>query len=391
MAYTTYISNKFIVQEVINATGMVGNIDEDAFYIAADTAVDKIITGDNYKTYVILLNLYNNKAQLPNNFRYPLQVAYRPIYNTGITLTDLEIRQKIACSLNIGSDIEINTDINTCKSCLKSNCTCEEKIFSPIEITPNYKNLANNQILADTYANTILGYSKYKVGVEEIRDSIDKSNYQLIGDKSIKGVTVDMDNQDPKSIQSQMIVTKYSRSNICPAFTLVRPTSNYLFNLPGRINECNIPTYDTNLEYNIDDKIIELNAYIDNSNWKPNQEGQVLISYLGRRIDNEGFLMVPNEPYIVEAIKYFVIAELAFTQYSITKEMKDERYWKNTLEMATIRMRQAKSRFRMANYDEWEMFVENHWLKRIPYRDYKRHNNRSRQDLYRLPNETWYR
>jgi len=67
MSYSGQISIKNIIQDYINKSGHKGNLNEEYVYIAAEEALDQIITGNGYFEYIILLNLYNQKAELPPN------------------------------------------------------------------------------------------------------------------------------------------------------------------------------------------------------------------------------------------------------------------------------------------------------------------------------------
>lgn len=409
MAYTEWISPTIILQEFLNKSGHEGQINEELILTACNEALDDIITGDNFKEYIVLLSLYNTKTKLPDNFVYPTQVAYRSDIPSNISSE--ELKRYIVKSINPYCETEVKID--TCETCKQIECCCEEKEWYPIEVNTNYIKLSKNPQLGS-------GYSKFMYGSvnEHQNDTSDTktssvSHYELMSSKVAHESKVHRD----RLRQLYQSRNPFARSNKCPEFQLVRPTSNYFFNLTRRVQECNIPSYDTNLEYNIDNKILELNNIVGyrcgncgtcnvarpnrtapndyasigpcEFNYEPEKDGQVLVSYLGRRMDDNGFLLIPNEDYIIRAVRQYVIAWLAEREYSIKMDARTERYWKNMEAKASKLMIQARSRFRMPSYDQWEQFVENHWTKRIPYYNYKKHNNTSRPDQYRLPNESY--
>jgi len=400
-AYTTWISPKGIMQDVLDATGYEGKLNDELVSIATNKTIDKILTGDNHKEYIVLLPLYNYKAGLPANFRFPTQVAYRANLPT---FDPPEVIKKYFVS-SMSSNKAVDIRVNACETCKKEICGCETKQWFPIAVDANYVQLTKTPLLATGYSDFMYGCTNSYHNnhtVETGHFEPENTGAPLYHNK--KGSTV---------IGLQK---RFSRPKKCPQFQMVRPTSNYFFNLPGSLKACNVPSYDTNLEYRIEDGVIELNnfkSYNCNNcssciqekqnnhpsdyqsqgaceyNYEPEKDGHILISYLGRRMDDEGWLMIPNEEYVASAVTDGVIEFLARRRYSITKEQKDRHYWIAMKQEAFKSVTQARSRLRISTYDKWEQFVENHWTKRIPYRNYKNLNNASVQDEYRLPNESY--
>jgi len=406
-AYVNYISPKSMMMDYLNQSGFTGQLNDELIQIFTNRAIDQVLTGDVHAEYVILLDLYNYKAQLPPNFRYPNQVAYRDMEDPLIPTE--HIPDFIVKSLESTCKKEVKID--GCQTCEETVCCCVERKWNPIKIDANYITLSKHPHLA-------MGYSKFMYG--NVNSYVNNEDQYRLPEH--------FENNKFLSDKLKRILTNkhcFSRSRKCPEFQLVRPTSNYFFNLPERLQYCNIPSYDTNLEYMIQDGVISLNnfqtyncgkckscvgdrySYRANRrydrnhpsdyqsrgpceyNYNPKPNGQVLVSYLGRRMDPEGWLMLPDEEYVKQAILYRVMEFMALREYSKNQTQTTRAYWADMKAIADREIIKAKSRLRMPTFDEWEQFVENHWMKSFPYRDYKRNNNTSRPDQYRLPNESY--
>lgn len=362
MSYSGQISIKNIIQDYINKSGHKGNLNEEYVYIAAEEALDEIITGDGYFEYIILLNLYNQKAELPANFKYPTQVAYRPPYDIEKSANDLK-RYFIS---TINNNYVENVCLDACTSCKQTKCCCETKEWYPIETTDTYVKLVKEPMLAT-------GYSKFLYGVQN-EYSNNKASFlsELPHNKS----------NLEKNIVRHHIIPSFTRSQKCPEFQIVRPKSNYFFNLPNELKHCNLPSYDTNLEYSINNRIIQLNNYDyrcnkcnscknkNNSceaNLPMERHGEVLISYMGHKVDEEGFRMIPDELYVIKAVTDYIISYMAFIDYSIKRDQSSERYWMNVKMVAEKSIIQARSRYRIPPPDKMSLFLQNIWSKKSQY------------------------
>ena len=361
MSYTNWISSEYLFSEYIRKSGHSDSIDEEFLLTAIEEAVDMLLTADNYDEYVILLNLHNQKAALPRNFLYPTQVGYRYEFVKDCLSNNLKHHY---CNY-VTSNMYTNNVLNKkCVLCSKSKCTCEDEDWKPIRLTNDntYSNLEIAKEFAEFNYGTIAPDQDYRIHqLTWLTDHL-KTDKRM-GVKQMEGLK-----------------KCFTRLNKCDDFQIVRPATNYFFNLPNELKLCNIPNYDTNLEYRIDNKIITLNnfEYKCNNcdkckknescylNYPVEPNGQVLISYLGRKIDDNGFLMVPDLTYIVKAISEYMIAQVAFLDYSIHKDQIRERYWMNMSKVSNVSMIQAKSKFRTPEPDKFRWFLKRVWSKRFP-------------------------
>jgi len=389
-SYNTWISIGGIIQDFINKSAHSGNLNEELIYIAAEEAVDQIVTGDNFGEYVVCLDLFNQKVELPANFKYPTQVAYRPTETDSCTKKQ-DLKRYFISTIN-NACIE-NVCLNACESCKQTTCCCETKEWYPIETTQNYVKLLKTPQLAT-------GYSKFMYGVQS---PMINNKQHVLSELPHTALAAKNRPYHERKVNRSHILPSFSRPNKCPEFQMVRPASNFFFNLPGILKHCNIPCYDTNLEYRIDDNIIFLNNYDYScnkcqgcqkkekcyNNPPIDSKGQVLISYLGTKIDEEGFLMIPNEKYIIKAVTDYIIAYMARIAYANKMDKKTKDYFLTMSQLAEISTIKARSRYRIPSPDKWKHFIENIWLKQRGYSDWKENLNRYETDQYRLPDQTY--
>jgi len=169
----------------------------------------------------------------------------------------------------------------------------------------------------------------------------------------------------------------YMMSNMHKGFQIIRPTSSYFHRLPQDIKSCQLPNLQTSVEYEIDNKILSVNS--------EDQNGEILMSYLGTRIDDEGWLMLPDEVYITKAISARISAGFALQEYEIKKTQVAERFWMNMLQYSDKLIAKARSKYRSKDPDQFMNIVLNTVLKRTPsYRD--KTSGRLTQDRYQPNN-----
>jgi hypothetical protein len=362
MSYVNWISSEFIISDYIRRSGHSANVDEEYIYSVTEDALDHLVTADNLTEYVVLKNLYNQKTELPNNFVYPTQVGYRYDYNDEC-VSSPNLRSHLNSCVNNKYSVVSTDSINKkCVLCHKTKCNCNED-WTPVQ-TLNIDEF--NHYDQDNYKNFMHGIidpeKDYKIHqLTWLADHL-KTN-KTLGKKRLANLN-----------------RCFSRITKCPDFQIVRPATNYFFNLPNELKLCNIPNYDTNLEYKIDNKIMTLNNFEYKChecekckknepcylNYPVERNGQVLISYLGRKIDNRGFLMIPDLPYMIKAITEYIIAQVAFLDYSIRKDQISRTYWNDMKSISDVSMIHAKAKFKRSSPDKFNWFLERIWSQRFP-------------------------
>lgn len=324
-----YISSDLAISSfAIKYADSFSSFDEDICKMYADEGIYKLLTADSYRVYVVHLNLNSNgKVELPSNFKHPIQIAYRDSDN--IHHNSYKERVRVAEYIERGiteyCDLKINLD---CKKCHKRDCICSDEY--PIEVDVTQTILGANPELMIGYNRFLMGYSNMHTG-----------NY---------------------------------RSNIHKGFTIIRPTSSYYFNLPREIQDCQIPNLDTFLEYRIENNILEVNnggyrSYpygFFNSKEKDcfrEREGSVLISYIGIRMDENGFLMIPDNTTVIKYIESYLLECFAKREYVKDRSQQSHSFFL-TMQKETQRcFASANAELRIPNKSQWEEIMRNIVLK----------------------------
>ena len=303
------------------------NFDEDIAKMYLDAGIEKVMTADSHKVYVIHLNLnHQGKVRLPSNFKYPLQIAYRDSISIDAPMTRTSVIEYIERRLHDSCNITISLD---CDKCEKKKCSCKDDSY-PIELDVTQTILGANPELMIGYNRFLIGYSNYN------------NSY---------------------------------RSNIHKGFTIIRPTSNYFFNLPTQIQECQIPSIDDLLEYRLDDGILEVNngsvrnyPYGELTNCVKkdcltDRSGEVLISYIGSRMDENGFMLIPSLSSVFMYLETYLLQEFAKRTYAFEKNQGARTYWLDMKQETNLLFAKADAQLRIPNKDKWEEITRNILLK----------------------------
>lgn len=322
-----HISSKQIIGEYITRFKPKNEFDEDSAIIIIESAINELLTADNYSIYITHEKIYNNKAKLPSNFKYPLQVAYRSAKIQKDIYSKADVFQKL--NFNFSENCQTELEHN-CKRCHRKDCECGEYQVFPLELNTN-KQAPSNAVndIGLSYSKFLIGYTKY----------------------------------------NNTCVSKLNKH-----FQIIKPSYNYFFNLPSIIKNCNIPNLNSRFEYRIQDGIIEVN---DTNNY-----GEILMAYLGKKIDEDGLLMIPNERLYIEAVIARLAEGLALIEYNQTQTQGSRIFWMDMSTIATKKVARARNFFKIPNMDSWDEFMNLGWMKRIPYENIEDMSWRYQPDEY---------
>lgn len=305
-----YISLHSIIEDYIAKTGN-SNIEPSEILRFANDALDRIIPGQEFVHNIALLNVQNYKVQLPSNFKYVLQAAYKIDNKPCNSEQVVEYTKKI-----YGSDCKLDIQVH-CDNCGEYNCGSE---VIKLDVDHNY-------LLK--HPNYMYQHTKHLYG----HGTLDSKN---------------------------------NRTTLHPDFQLMRRTSNYFYNIPYHVNECINLKVDSKIEYDIHMPNMIVNF----------KEGQVLLAYLGSNVDENGYLMIPNVPLVFDAVIQWIEERLAYIDYRRNKEQKDRIFWQQALELRDKKVKQARMYLDTLTPDEWELFIRNHWVRKVPnYKWESNHNS----------------
>lgn len=286
----------------------------------ANDAAQRITTGEVMVQRIALLKVDNYKAELPEDFQYVAQAAYR-----------------INCENKPGKIREeisewTKQNLDGCELTISKSCPDCYGRFIEVDVDRIYET-ANPQL----YTKYMSHFSKY-------------------------GGT-----------------TGRASSLFHPQFKLMRPTSSTYFNIPHHIKNCPNLSVDIDVEYTIKKPIIVVNFKC----------GEILLSYLGNPLSEDGYRMIPDLEIAFRAINSYVEERLAYRTYRRTREQRDRVFWNEARAEAERIIARAREELDTPDPEEFMQFVRNHWKKLIPNWRYESDFNRARDDEFRYPDQTY--
>lgn len=329
MSKPTFISANAAIHELRRILGPnieINKADQMAFI---NDALDRILTAEQLTQKIVLLPVENYKVELPDDFKYVDQAAYRETcdYTNQTRIEVSQLTQKI-----LGTDCHLEVNVK-CPTCGDHNpCTCKAAIVT-VDVDRIFE--MNNPQLTMGYMNHFAGYGK--AGSHN-----GKSKYH-------------------------------------PEFRLMRTTCSSFFNVPYHISECVNINLDCNVEYLIEPPNMIINM----------KEGEVLLSYFGIKLDEEGYRMMPDDPTVIKAVTYSLVERYLYQKYIQTLGRAEERAWQLNNQMMEKWISRAKHRMSLPDYDEIHSFVTGFIHRVVPAYKYWEDLNRRRGDNFRYPGETY--
>lgn len=326
MAKYDSISIKSVIEDYLDFSGHEGELDETWVLKQANNACERFITDQQYAHRIAILDVVDFKAEAPEDFRYVVQMG-GVAFPQEYVLKE-QVSQYVQTVWGTGCDFELNL---ICKKCGSADCKCGDNTIT-VDV---------NRIYESAHPELFTQYMDFF--------------YRSGGN------------------------TGRNNTFMYPVFKLMRKTSNSFFNIPYHVNECINLNLDSELEYDI-----KLPNIITNF-----KEGQILLSYMAVETDENGYRLVPNTEIAFEAINYYVEERLAFRTYRQTRAQKDRTYWQEMLLMRDRMIKRAKSQLQIPSEDEWWQFLQNHWMKKLPYYKWEDNYNRGTKDKFKYPGQTY--
>lgn len=328
--YTKYIDPSAAVHEFRRFTGFKGELNKSDLMAFTNDALARILPGAQLIQQVTLLPVDGYKCELPDNFQSVIQAAYRIncIDNTNPRIEISQLTQNI-----LGSDCDLKIDLE-CPKCKSVDlCTCKTAVVT-VDVDRMFQR--NNPHLYHQYSNHFYRYGTMTPGLGPV------SPYHS-------------------------------------EFRLMRRTSSSFFNVPYHISECANFNLDCNIEYTVEPPNMIVNF----------KEGEVLLSYLGDRINDDGFRLLPDDPTVIRAVAYCLAERFLYQQYLETFEQNKRVAWQMHVELAEKWVARAKNKLQTPEFDDMFDFVTGFVYRVVPKYDYWEDLGRRRNDSFKYPGQTY--
>lgn len=324
------VSVKTAVREFIRNTGHQGELDKSDIIAWANDASSRVITEEQYTHKITLLEVKDYKVLLPHDFKYIIQAGYLIDDSRNCKKLREEVIQ--FKDKQWGCNLEINL---VCPKCHKQDCnTCE----APTIIVDA------DRTWRDSHPEHAAAYMKHFYDYGHPFDSEYRSTYH----------------QD---------------------FRLMRPNTGSFNNIDFHIKNCINLNLDCEINYTIDLPNIVVNF----------KEGKILLAYMARPIDEEGYLMIPDVPVVHEAIGWYVQTKMAYRTFCMDPSQNNRILWTTAVEMSEKMISRARSEMNTPTYEEWSSWHKKFIHRIIPRYDFEQDQYRGSTSRYnfKYPNETY--
>lgn len=315
-------SIRTILEDYADYSGEELQLQESVFLKIAQDQAYGLLTDEQLVAKVALLDIKDYIAGLPEGLKYIIQAGY--VKETACPYTKEELVEFTKQIYGTDCKMRINLE---CPRCHQDQCNCSSDIVI----------VEADQMWKDAHPEHNVGHAKH--------------------------------------FHDYGRLNTYDSMYGYPQFKLMKRTSNNFFNTPYHIPKCVNLNFDSDVEYNIDLPNIITNF----------KKGVVLISYLGYKTDDAGYLMIPDHPQVYDTIFYAIEEKMAWKQFRKTGEAK----WSNLNQLARrnklVAKRAAVNALGTPDADEFFQFLENHWTKYIPYWDHRDKLGSYQPDTFKHP------
>jgi hypothetical protein len=311
-----YVSIQNAIQDWIDDDGVADNemVPESLLIKWATDCVNMVPTLENLTHKIAIIPVRNTKIELPKDFKHLIAVAAnvweeeKKCKRTGRP----EITQWIQSTPDC--DLEINL---VCDKCKTTSCSCDMPI---VEVDVDRIFEMQNPWIYYTHMKTFLGADRYGYG--------DKGE---------------------KPIQAK--------------FMLMRYASNDFFNIRNVLGDCpNVSCQDCKQSFTLDLPFMEVSF----------KNGEVLLSYLAHKTDENGDIMIPDHVDMHDAI----VSQLSY-KFFRREARRNRNNPKANWQADLVFSRESKAeredalgKFRTAvsipETYEFKNWIESNWLQRHP-------------------------
>lgn len=320
-----YVDNSYAIEEYESAFGRKRGVTPSYIKKIANDVVTKLRIPKNHVFKLKLLQVENYKAELPEDFYRLNQMAYRREKEEETVTSKRLVEWAYNNYDGIGCDVNVSVD------CKDGDCDKPSVVIDADRITE----LTHPEYL---YQHSPFLHRWGKLG----EDGTQRSSYN-------------------------------------EQFKLLKPAQNNFFNpdyyVPGCLNLSDKLERQDLVEYKIDFPQLIVNT----------EECEVLLSYLGETVGDDGYRKIPNIPDIFEAINWKIEQMVLYKEYLKTHKRQLE----FSSDKAYQKYREAFARaydvLDSFTFDEFYTFMRNHWTQNHPYYEFRENANRTPRDRYSVP------
>lgn len=314
-----WVSPSAVVSDWEEDTGIKALIEPSKIKKWVNDRIRKLITYEQYIPSLALIDIKDHIGTVPEDFHLIIQAAYGFVENKGCTRE--QVVQWTGRDLN-GCKLKIELE---CPKCHKSDCDCS---------VPYAR--------FDVNALDINAHPEWE---ERWRTSF--YSYGKIGQNTCSGFN--------------------------PNFFLMKPTTNHYFNAKHHIKKClNLKT-DSRVEYQLN--LPEMEVNIDTC--------KVLLAYMAHRMDEKGFLMIPDIPEVWDTLKYHIDSKLAYIRWTRERKPEDERFYMRLSQLDKDSGLEAKIRLNRPDLQKFKSIWHNFYGKIIPHYYYEETYGAEVNDTYK--------
>lgn len=154
---------------------------------------------------------------------------------------------------------------------------------------------------------------------------------------------------------------------------ILHRTTNNFNNLKSDLNnDCRYPDTTERGEYDIRDRRL-ITSF---------KSGEILMSYLGNELDDDGYYMIPNHPDAINAVVYSIMASDALRMYTKTQTQSTRVYWSDMTQLADLTLKKAISKLNFTPYDVLKATLKKNWNQVITGHFSEYNLGKARRDQY---------
>lgn len=325
---TEFVPIETVINDYIDLTDYKGRLEKNVLLKWANDVVTKLQFEDNLVHKVAILPVENYQARVPADFAKITQIALRPERKEKVKRYEVvEWTQKALDGS--GCEFKITMDCPRCKS---TDCSC-----------------AAPEVVIDVDRMWEMNHPETKYGY--------MSHFVRTGGWVNEG-------------------GRHAASTYHPEFVILRAAQHNYFNadfyIKGCLNLNQKLMADMPYEFLFEPPFIRVNV----------EKGDLIFSYFAKRTDENGYLMIPNNPYVFEAITWSIEERMLYREFRKSGEAGYMQASQMAQQQKEIAMARAREQLLTPDFQSWWSFMEHMYIRNKKYDDFFQQMNRKQPDPY---------